>query len=138
MKTFNSSESSGLNFSVDLPDKKIGHGSTKFTESDDTISEIGSGKQADKGSKKKRGKSSGNQTTSANESSMNTQESSAVKSKKNQRKGKDSSDSKATGKKESVKTREDNIPPEEWVRQKIAVLVPDFEEQGLLILSLSH
>lgn len=59
------------------------------------------------------------------------------KSKRNQKKGRDSSssqklDSKAGGKKESVKAQEGNnfIPPDEWVMKKIVDSVPEFEDEG--------
>jgi len=94
----------------------------------------------EKGPKKKKGKSAGNVISGAAESGSDNQEHVPTKSKKNQRKGKDTSsllvsDSKIGAKKESVKTKEDNpsIPSVEWLMQKIMTLVPDFEEQGLLI-----
>lgn len=59
------------------------------------------------------------------------------KSKRNQKKGRDSSssqklDSKAGSKKESVKAQESNniIPPDEWVMKKIVDSVPEFEDDG--------
>lgn len=144
METLSVSESSGAILSGDLPDTKVGHDSSRFTDIDETGSEVGSSKHAtDRGSKKKRGKSSGTVAASETESRMNTQESATSKSKKNQRKGKDTSssqlsDSKAAVKKQSSKTTEDNynIPSEEWIVQKIAKLVPEFEEQGISILIL--
>lgn len=139
MEILSVSESSGVGLSVDLPDTKVGHDSSKFADLDKTGNEMGSSKHGtDRGSKKKRGKSSGTVTASVAETGTNTQESSTSKSKKNQRKGKDTSssqasDPKAAVKKESVKTKEDidNMPSEEWIIQKITLLVPDFEEQGI-------
>lgn len=124
---------------MDLPDTKVGHDSSKFADLDKTGNEMGSSKHGtDRGSKKKRGKSSGTVTASVAETGTNTQESSTSKSKKNLRKGKDTSfsqasDPKAAVKKESVKTKEDNdnMPSEEWIMQKITLLVPDFDEQGI-------
>ncbi|PON66978.1 E3 UFM1-protein ligase [Parasponia andersonii] len=145
METFCVSGSSGVVLSNDLSDIKVGHDSSRFTDSSETVHEMSSNKQAtEKGSKKKRGKSSGTAAAaSVTEISVNTQENFAAKSKKGQRKGKDTSslqvsDSKSAVKKESVKPKEDNnnIPSEEWVMQKISVLVPDFEEQGLLFSML--
>lgn len=59
------------------------------------------------------------------------------KSKRNQKKGRDSSssqklDAKAGGKKESVKAQEGNnfIPPDGWVMKKIVDSVPEFEDEG--------
>ena len=121
---------------------KVGHDSNRSIESFDTGSETGNSKQAvEKGPKKRKGKSAGN--AGAPESVSDNQEYVPTKSKKNQRKGKDTSslqvsDSKTGAKKESVRAKDDNlsIPSEEWVMQKILMLVPDFEEQGLLILTL--
>ena len=88
-------------------------------------------------------KSDGNAIVGAPESVSDNQEYVPTKSKKNKRKGKDTSslqvsDSKTGAKKESVRTKEDNlsIPSEEWIMQKIMTLVPDFEEQGMLVLTL--
>ncbi|KAL5581100.1 hypothetical protein UlMin_013542 [Ulmus minor] len=132
METFSVSGSSGVILSGDLPE-------SKSTESNETVNEVVTNKQAtDRGSKKKRGKSSGIKLASASESGMNTQENVTAKSKKSQRKGKDTSslqvsDSKVALKKESVETKEvnQNVPSEEWVMQKITMLVPEFEEQGI-------
>ncbi|KAI8014599.1 hypothetical protein LOK49_LG05G01170 [Camellia lanceoleosa] len=60
-----------------------------------------------------------------------------AKLKKNQRKGKDTSslqmlDAKSGAKKESDKKKEENLSlSEEWLIQKIILLVPEFEEQGM-------
>ncbi|KAK7859293.1 e3 ufm1-protein ligase 1 like protein, partial [Quercus suber] len=116
---------------------KVGHDSNRSIESFDTGSETGNSKQAvEKGPKKRKGKSAGN--AGAPESVSDNQEYVPTKSKKNQRKGKDTSsfqvsDSKTGAKKESVRAKEDNlsIPSEEWIMQKILMLVPDFEEQGV-------
>ncbi|XP_030967664.1 E3 UFM1-protein ligase 1 homolog isoform X1 [Quercus lobata] len=116
---------------------KVGHDSNRSIESFDTGSETGNSKQAvEKGPKKRKGKSAGN--AGAPESVSDNQEYVPTKSKKNQRKGKDTSslqvsDSRTGAKKESVRAKDDNlsIPSEEWVMQKILMLVPDFEEQGV-------
>lgn len=127
----------------DSNETRGGHDSSRLTELNEAASEVGSNRQAaDKGSRKKKGKSSANLVPSAS-ASVDNQENFPTKSKKNQRKGKDNSslqvsDSKGAVKKESVKTKEENlyIPSEEWVMQKLIVLVPEFEEQGFVILFL--
>lgn len=83
--------------------------------------------------KKKKGKSSGART----EILLDDEEIIPLKSKKNQRKGKEASlvlsDTKKGAKKDLARTQEDdlNIPSDDWIMQKILTLVPDFEEQGL-------
>ena len=146
MESFSVSGSSGVmlsNESHSVNVAKVGHDSSRLSESNDTGSETASGKQAiEKGQKRKKGKSAGNAVSGAAESGSDNQEHVPTKSKKHQRKGKDTSsllvsDSKIGAKKESAKTKEENlsIPSEEWLMQKIMTLVPDFEEQGLLILA---
>lgn len=112
---------------------KVGH------ESNEMVSDGGANRHADKGSKKKRGKATGNAVANLSESGADNQEQTLTKSKKNQKRGKDTSsqtsDSKAVSRKESLKMKEDNLSPsEEWIMQKITTLVSDFEEQGPLIL----
>uniref|UniRef100_A0A803PWE6 Uncharacterized protein n=1 Tax=Cannabis sativa TaxID=3483 RepID=A0A803PWE6_CANSA len=138
MESFSVSGSSGAVPSDVLSDTKIGHDSSRITDSNEAVNEMSSNKQTtEKGSKKKRGKSSGTAAASATENSVNVQENPTSKSKKSQKKGKDTSlqfsDSKASVKKESSKIKEENnnIPSEEWVMQKISVLASDFEEQGI-------
>ncbi|XP_011005027.1 PREDICTED: E3 UFM1-protein ligase 1 homolog isoform X2 [Populus euphratica] len=83
--------------------------------------------------KKKKGKSSGART----EILLDDEEIIPLKSKKNQRKGKEASlvlsDTKKGAKKDLARTQEDdlNIPSDDWIMQKILTLIPDFEEQGL-------
>ncbi|XP_015874238.3 E3 UFM1-protein ligase 1 homolog [Ziziphus jujuba] len=137
IETFSGSESSGIMLSDDFHETKVGHG--RFAESNEIVSETGSSKQSvDKGSKKKKGKSSGSMAASATESGLDNQENFPMKSKKNQRKGKDNSslqvlDSKASVKREPVKTKEHNlkIPSEEWIMQKLTLLVPELADQGI-------
>ncbi|GMP49491.1 hypothetical protein CsSME_00016448 [Camellia sinensis var. sinensis] len=112
--------------------------SSSLTESNETGNEIGASKQGfEKGSKKKKGKSAGNAKTGAVETSPDNQEPIPAKLKKNQRKGKDASslqmlDAKSGAKKESDKKKEENLSlSEEWLIQKIMLLVPEFEEQGM-------
>eukprot|EP00258_Populus_trichocarpa_P028765 XP_024444784.1 E3 UFM1-protein ligase 1 homolog isoform X1 [Populus trichocarpa] len=82
--------------------------------------------------KKKKGKSSGART----EILLDDEEIIPLKSKKNQRKGKEASlvlsDTKKGAKKDLARTQEDdlNIPSDDWIMQKILTLVPDFEEQA--------
>ncbi|KAF9665477.1 hypothetical protein SADUNF_Sadunf16G0126800 [Salix dunnii] len=83
--------------------------------------------------RKKKGKTSGART----EILPDDEEIVPLKSKKNQRKGKEASlvlsDTKKASKKDSTRMQEDdlNIPSDDWIMQKILNLVPDFEEQGL-------
>ena len=44
METLSVSESSGVGLSVDLPDTKVGHDSSKFADLDKTGNEMGSSK----------------------------------------------------------------------------------------------
>ncbi|KAL7207670.1 hypothetical protein ACSBR1_029591 [Camellia fascicularis] len=111
--------------------------SSSLTESNETGNESGASKQGfEKGSKKKKGKSAGNAKTGAVETRPDNQEPIPAKLKKNQRKGKDTSslqmlDAKSGAKKESDKKKEENLSlSEEWLIQKIMLLVPEFEEQG--------
>ncbi|XP_059660679.1 E3 UFM1-protein ligase 1 homolog [Cornus florida] len=128
-----------LSLSVFSSNKMCGDSSSNLAESNETATESGTNKQAsEKGSKKKKGKSSVNTKSGTAETSPDNQEPIPTKSKKNQRKGKDASssqvvDSKSGAKKESIKMKEDtlSIPSEEWLIQKITMLVPDFEEQGI-------
>ena len=67
--------------SDNLHETRGGHDASRHAESNEVAGEIGSNKQAvDKGSKKKRGKSSGSMVASASESGLDNQ----MKSKKNQ------------------------------------------------------
>ncbi|GAU14606.1 hypothetical protein TSUD_96700 [Trifolium subterraneum] len=110
--------------------------SSSFMKSSDMASDGGSNKHADKGSKKKKGKAAGNALANQSETGPDKQEH-TTKSKKNQRRGKDTSsqtsDSKPGSRKESLKSKEDDLssPSEEWIMEKITALIPDFEEQGL-------
>ncbi|KAL6203158.1 hypothetical protein ACLB2K_026861 [Fragaria x ananassa] len=137
METLIVSNSSGTVMSEDLQETKFGHDTGRFTESNETTSDSSSNKQTmEKGSKKKKGRVTGNIGAGVAESDPDNQDSVPTKSKKNPRKGKNSSsaqvaDSKAFAK--LVKSKEENlnIPSEDWMVNKIATLVPDFEEQGL-------
>ncbi|XP_058729844.1 E3 UFM1-protein ligase 1 homolog [Vicia villosa] len=124
----------------DLPianEVKAGYDSSKLSESSEMASDGGSNKHADKGPKKKKGKATGNTLANQSESGADNQEHTSTKSKKSQRRGKDTSsqtsDSKQGSRKESLKMKEDNLssPSEEWIMEKITALVPDFEEQGI-------
>ncbi|CAK8568538.1 unnamed protein product [Lathyrus sativus] len=124
----------------DLPianEVKAGYNSSRLSESSEMASDGGSNKHADKGPKKKKGKATGNALANQPESGANNQEHTSTKSKKSQRRGKDTSsqtsDSKQGSRKESLKMKEDNLisPSEEWVMEKITALIHDFEEQGI-------
>ncbi|KAK9280318.1 hypothetical protein L1049_014006 [Liquidambar formosana] len=140
MDTFSFSGSSGTLVYDDLhlvKEAKVGHDSSKFTDSNEIGNESGNTKQSmEKGSRKKKGKS-GNTKIIATEAGPDNQESIPTKSKRNQRKGKDTSslqvsESKTGDKKELDKMKDNfSVPSEGWVMQKIAVLVPEFEEQGM-------
>ncbi|CAL5211350.1 unnamed protein product [Lathyrus oleraceus] len=116
---------------------KAGYDSSRLSESSEMASDGGSNKHADKGPKKKRGKATGNALANQSESGADNQEHTSTKSKKSQRRGKDTSsqtsDSKQGSRKESLKMKEDNLssPSEEWIMEKISALIPDFEEQGI-------
>ncbi|CAM8879112.1 unnamed protein product [Rhodiola kirilowii] len=86
----------------------------------------------EKVSKKKKGKSAANAKNSAAEVSLDNQDSVSTKSKRNQKKGKESQAPESKGGPKSLvdKAKEQNIPSEEWVMEKIMKMVPDFEEQG--------
>lgn len=111
-------------------DAKVGYDSSEVNE---TSSDAGMSKQAsEKGSKKKKGKSSGNSKMAQAETGADNQESVPSKSKKGQKKGKVSSGSQAADSKSGARKDEDSLGAisEEWVIQKITSLNPDFEEQG--------
>lgn len=141
-ESFNLSGNSGIMLSDDshlVKEAKVGQDTSRSIESSETSSESGH-KNVEKGSKKKKGKSGGNAKSSASESAADDPEYIPTKSKKNQRRGKDTSSSQVSGskpgaKKDGGKMQDDNlnVPSEEWVIQKIMMLNPDFEEQGLLI-----
>lgn len=141
METLIVSSSSGTVVSDDLHETKVGHDTSRLTESNETVSDSSSNKQTmEKGSKKKKGRVAGNMGAGAAESDLDNQDSVPTKSKKNQRKGKNSSSAQVAESKASaklVKSKEDNlnIPSEDWMINKIATLVPDFEEQGILDLT---
>lgn len=128
MEAFTLSGSSGVMLSDDLvKEAKARTDSSRSSELNETGNER----------KKKKGKSAGAKTV---ESLPDDEDYIPTKSKRNQRKGKDASsiqvsDTKAGAKKDSVKMHKDNlsVPSEEWMVQKILILVPDFEEQGLFI-----
>ncbi|PQQ11320.1 E3 UFM1-protein ligase 1 homolog isoform X1 [Prunus yedoensis var. nudiflora] len=145
METFNVSGASGTVVSGAsgtvvsdaLRETKAGHDASRLTESTENVSDSSSNKQAmEKGSKKKKGKGAGTMITGPAESELDNQDRAPMKSKKNQRKGKNISseqvaESKAAAKLVKIKEENLNIPSEDWVMKKIATLVPDFEEQGL-------
>ncbi|RZB74790.1 E3 UFM1-protein ligase 1 homolog isoform X2 [Glycine soja] len=115
---------------------KLGHESSRLNDSNEMASDGGANRLADKGSKKKKGKATGNTVANLSESAADNQEQTLTKSKRGQKRGKDTSsqtsDSKTGSRKELLKMKEDNPgPSEEWIMQKITALVSDFEEQGI-------
>ncbi|XVE59187.1 hypothetical protein DITRI_Ditri05aG0025200 [Diplodiscus trichospermus] len=139
METLSHSGSSPVMLSEDshpVKEAKAGQDLSKSSELLETGSEGGNSKRgSEKGSKKKKGKSSGTKSVSV-EGDFENEDYIPAKSKKNQKKGKGTTssqvaDSRKGAKKESIKTQEDIVPSEEWLMQKLAILVPDFEEQGI-------
>ncbi|ESQ37376.1 hypothetical protein EUTSA_v10002404mg [Eutrema salsugineum] len=119
-------------FSIQASTASLVVPSSKSSESTESIPA-----NTDRGSKKKKGKSVSMKTATV-ETVLDDEEEARPKSKRNQKKGRDSSssqklDSKAGGKKESLKAQEGNnvIPPDEWVMKKIVDSVPEFEDEGL-------
>lgn len=110
--------------------------SSTIAESNEIVNVSSTNKQGfEKGSKKRKGKSAGK--TGPAETGPDTQEPTVPsKSKKNQRKGKDTAsfqvlDAKSGAKKESDRTKEDNLfVSEEWLIEKTMSLFPEFDEQG--------
>ncbi|MBA0807311.1 hypothetical protein Gohar_023123 [Gossypium harknessii] len=119
-----------------VKEAKAGKDLGKSSEPVETVTESGNKKRGtEKGSKKKKGKSSGARTVSAEGDSEN-EDYIPTKSKKNQKKGKDTSSSQVAdlrkvAKKDSIKAQEENVPSDEWLMQKLEALLPDFEEQGV-------
>lgn len=145
MDSFSLSGSSGIMPSDDsclVKEAKVGQDTSRSMEASETSSESGHKNALEKGSRKKKGKSGGNTKSGATESAADDTEYTPSKSKKNQRRGKDTSSSQVSdskpGAKKDGKLQEGNLnfPSEEWVIQKIMMLNPDFEEQGLLIFYL--
>uniref|UniRef100_A0A1J3K457 E3 UFM1-protein ligase 1-like protein n=1 Tax=Noccaea caerulescens TaxID=107243 RepID=A0A1J3K457_NOCCA len=119
-------------FSIQASTASLIEHSSKASESTESLPA-----NTDKGSKKKKGKSVSTKKETV-ETFPDDEEDSRPKSKRNQKKGRDSSssqklDTKAGGKKESVKAQESNhvIPPDEWVMKKIVDSVPEFEDDGM-------
>lgn len=101
--------------------------------STENANENGNKSSHEKVSKKKKGKSSANTKNNADDY-VDSQDSAPTKSKRSQKKGKESQiqESKSGGKNLEDKAKEQNIPSEEWIMEKIMKMVPDFEEQGNL------
>ncbi|XP_023638221.1 E3 UFM1-protein ligase 1 homolog [Capsella rubella] len=118
-------------FSIQASTASLIDSSSKSSESTESVPA-----NTDKGSRKKKGKSVSMKAASV-ETVPDDEEDTRPKSKRNQKKGRDSSssqklDSKAGGKKEPVKAQESNniIPPDEWVMKKIVDSVPEFDDDG--------
>ncbi|KAK4255002.1 hypothetical protein QN277_008065 [Acacia crassicarpa] len=141
METLGVSGSSGIKmFSDSLVANvgKIGQDLIRSNESNETALDGSAIKHVDRGSKKKKGKASGNMVANVSDSAAEIPEQTSTKSKRSQRRGKETfssqlSDSKIGSRKESLKVKEDSLssPSDEWIMQKIMTLVPDFEEQCL-------
>ncbi|XP_028775796.1 E3 UFM1-protein ligase 1 homolog [Neltuma alba] len=139
METLGVSGSSGIKMLSDsqaAKEAKVGQDFTRSSESNETATDGGAIKHVDRGSKKKKGKATGNAAAIVSDSAADIPEQTSTKSKRSQRRGKDTSssqmsDSKTGSRKESLKTKEDSLrsPSDEWIMQKIMTLVPDFEEQ---------
>lgn len=116
-------------------ESKGGSAPSRLSEFSETTNESGNRPSIEKGSRKKKGKSTGNTRSSAIESELVSQEPVPSKSKRNQKKGKDTSTSHIS---ESKRLKEDgvSVPSEDWIINNILTLVPEFEEQGLLNSSL--
>ncbi|XP_050211386.1 E3 UFM1-protein ligase 1 homolog [Mercurialis annua] len=125
MDAFSLSGSSGVVLCDDLSkDVKVRNESSRSSQ----VNETGNEKR------RKKGKFVGTKTIDV----ADDEDYVPTKSKKNQRKGKDTSsiqvsDAKAGARKDSAKTQDENlnVPSEDWVMQKILALAPDFEEQGV-------
>lgn len=90
---------------VKVPNEaKVGRESSRLNESIEMASDGGANRQADKGSKKKKGKATGNAVVNLSESGADNQEQTSTKSKRGQKRGKDTSaqtsDSKTGSRKE--------------------------------------
>ncbi|CAO2840011.1 unnamed protein product [Amaranthus hypochondriacus] len=111
-------------------ESKGGNAPSRLSEFNETTNESGNRPSIEKGSRKKKGKSTGNTRSSAIESELVSQEPVPSKSKRNQKKGKDTSTSHIS---ESKRLKEDgvSVPSEDWIINNILTLVPEFEEQGV-------
>ncbi|KAK6142075.1 hypothetical protein DH2020_012177 [Rehmannia glutinosa] len=120
-----------------IKDARQGHvDSSSLAETDEYDNQSGIGKSAsEKGSKKKKGKATGN-AKAGSEIVPDFQESTTTKSKKKQKKGKvipaaQISDSKSGAKKDTDRLDNPSFLSEESLIQKIMLLIPDLEEQGM-------
>ncbi|KAK9734881.1 hypothetical protein RND81_04G169200 [Saponaria officinalis] len=108
-------------------ESKGGRDSARLSELNE---ESGGRAGTERGSKKKKGKSTGNNKSFATEVESDNQEVISTKFKKNQRKAKDSSASQISESKRSKENSVD-VPSEDWIIDKILTLVPELEEQGI-------
>lgn len=123
-----------------IKDARQGHDdSSSLADQDDDDHQSNTGKLAsERGSKKKKGKSAGNAKSGSTESGVELQES----TKKKQRKGKANpaaqvSDSKSGGKKDTERLDQPSFLSEESLIRKIMSMIPDLEEQGVLVMASS-
>lgn len=116
-------------------EQKVGH---DYGQLNEAINDDGGSKYVpEKGSKKKRGKATGSSKIEAAENGPDNQEGLPMKTKKNQRKSKDTgaSESKSGAKKDSDKSKDETLSnvSEEWIIQKLLLLFPDFVGLGGLL-----
>ncbi|KAK1256899.1 hypothetical protein QJS04_geneDACA014646 [Acorus gramineus] len=118
-----------------LKDHKIGGDSEQVAQFSETADDhAGTQQIPDKGSKKKRGKLAGPTKTGVAENDPDMQYSAPAKTKKNQRRSKETGSSQVSDVKFSAKKGSDkkestqNIPSDEWMMQRIAVHFPDLKE----------
>lgn len=145
LEIFSVSGNSGMGLSDDISsasDTKMNRDSSTSLESNETTNESTGKHAVEKGSKKKKGKASGSTKTSIIEDNSDYQDYVPTKSKKNQKKNKDTfspniSEVKS-GARKYLRSQEEstNVPSEEWVVQKIMTLFPDWEEQGPNVLAV--
>ncbi|GAA0147500.1 ubiquitin-protein ligase [Lithospermum erythrorhizon] len=117
----------------------LGDDSSNLSDSNDAGNDSTSSKQvSDKTSRKKKGKSAGGAKMASIESGLDYQENVPSRSKKNQKKGKNSNslqerDSKSVSKRDNDGPKGDSssIISEEWLVKKLLMLIPDIEEQGI-------
>ncbi|KAK4440819.1 E3 UFM1-protein ligase 1 [Sesamum alatum] len=114
-----------------------GHDDSSPADPDKYDNQSGISKSAsEKGSKKKKGKATGNAKAGSAESVPESQEPTGTKSKKKMKKGKvipaaQASDSKSGGKRDNERMDDPGFLSEESLIQKIMSLIPDLEEQGM-------
>ncbi|KAK1286957.1 hypothetical protein QJS10_CPB20g00839 [Acorus calamus] len=138
MESFMLSKSSSELLKNDLhlsKEHKIGVDSEQVAQFSETADDhAGTQQIPDKGSKKKRGKLAGPTKTGVAENDPDMQYSAPAKTKKNQRRSKETGSSQVSDVKFGAKKGSDkkensqNIPSDEWMMQRITVHFPDLKE----------